>query len=130
MQRRRAALSRLLRRQEHTLRTYHNILTFIMHRAAGYGGCFTPTMHNALCTWVVPRSKSRLCHKQTTPKVVCETETISSRRSQSVFFLFFLNLNQSSIAYSHQPKQSCTEEETAPESILTTHPNSCLALNS
>lgn len=38
-QRRRAALSWLRKRRERVRSTYHDILTYIMHGAAGYGGC-------------------------------------------------------------------------------------------
>lgn len=49
VQRRRAALSWLQKRQERIWSTYHDILTYIIHSAAGYGGRFIPAMCKSRC---------------------------------------------------------------------------------
>ncbi len=85
-----------------------------MHSAAGYGSWFSPTMCSAGCTWVGSRSDQDSYRKRIVPEFVCKwTETTSSRRSQSGCF------DLHPIAVFTPDQTDCTDEESAPESVLT-----------
>lgn len=78
------------------------------HMAAGSGGWFTPTVHNANCSWII--------HATSKLHFVCsQTETTSSCRRWSSC----LDLYPSSTAILTPAQKNGMYRETAADSILT-----------
>lgn len=73
VQRRRAPLSWRRKRRERIWSTYHDILTYIMHSAAGYGGWFIPAMCESRCI-CVRSSLDRICLTTKEPHQSCTRE--------------------------------------------------------